>query len=314
MRRALAAAVTIGAAAYGAARWNVGQIESNPDPYDLDTLLRDPEGETVWLDRPDGTRVRTIVAGEGPTVLLAHGYGVSLREWNVVSAMLVERGHRVIAFDWRGHGQTTIGRDGLTPEAIAEDYLAILDHFEVTDAILVGHSTGGYLAIATLLLEPEASAHLAGLVLFASLAGDALKDAPQNKLQIPLIRSGVMERIARTELLGMPFAASIYGPDPSPAACRAFLAEFLQQDHQQLMPLLTRLATTGFYDRLHEIDLPTVVICGEQDTTTPRWHSEAMGRDIPGARNVWVPGAGHMLNWEAPQTLIEAVESLVPAR
>lgn len=313
MRRTLTTLGTLaalGAAGFGAARWNLQRLRSNPDPFDLETLRRDPEGETVWIDRPDGTRVRAVVAGEGPTVLLSHGYGVSLKEWNVVMPRLVEAGHRVVAFDWRGHGRTSIGSDGMTPEAIAGDYAAIMEHFDVTDAVLVGHSTGGYLAITTLLEQPEVSGRLAGLVLLASLAGDALKDAPQNQAQIPLIRSGVMERIARTDLLGMPFAASIWGPDPSPAACRVFLEEFTSQDHKQLLPLLERLATTGYYDRLGEITVPTVVICGEQDSTTPRWHSEAMGRDIPHASNVWVPDAGHMLNWQAPEALVSAVAEL----
>lgn len=293
------------------ARRNVRQIQENRDPYPLDVLRRDPQGETVWLDRPDGTRIRTIVAGEGPTVLLSHGYGVTLKEWNVVQSMLVDRGRRVICFDWRGHGQTTIGTEGITPEAIAGDYLAVLEHFDVTDGVLVGHSTGGYLSIATLLTRPGAAERLAGLVLFASLAGDAIRDAPQNKLQIPLITSGVMERAVRNDLVGYPFAASIWGPDPSPAACRVFLDEFAAQDHQQLVPLLERLATTSYYDRLHDIGVPTVVICGEEDETTPRWHSETLGREIPGARNVWVPAAGHMLNWQAPEVLVEVVEELL---
>ena len=154
MRRTLTTLTTLGglaAAGWGAARWNLQRLRSNPDPFDLDTLRRDPEGETVRIDRPDGTRIRAVVAGEGPTVLLAHGYGVSLKEWNVVMARLVEEGHRVVAFDWRGHGQTTIGTDGMSPEAIAGDYVAVMEHFDVHDAVLVGHSTGGYLAIATLL-------------------------------------------------------------------------------------------------------------------------------------------------------------------
>lgn len=298
---------TVGAVGFGVARWNLARLSSNPDPFDLETLRRDPPGETVWVERPDGTRIRTVVDGNGPTVLLAHGYGVSLREWNVVMARLVERGHRVIAFDWRGHGRTTIGRDGLTPEAVAGDYVAVMDRFDVHDAVLVGHSTGGYLAIATLLEHPQVAERLRGLVLFASLAGDALKDAPQNQVQIPLLRWGVMDRIVRTELLGMPFAASIVGPGASPAICRAFLEEFAAQDHQQLLPLLERMARSGYYDRLGEIDVPTVVICGERDSTTPRWHSEAMGRDIRGARTVWVPDAGHMLNWQHPDILVTTV-------
>ena len=96
----------------------------------------------------------------------------------------------------------------------------------------------------------------------------------------------------------------------SPVACRVFLDEFRAQDHQALVPLLQRLATTSYYDRLGELDVPTIVVCGEEDSTTPRWHSERMGSEIPGARNVWVPDGGHMLNWQAPEVLVEAIADL----
>lgn len=313
MRKLATTILSLGAAGYWMATRNLEKIKSGPDPFDVATLSRDPEGDTVWVDRPDGTRLRAVVSGTGPTVVLTHGYGASLKEWNIVMPRLVEKGHRVIAFDWRGHGETTIGRDGISPETVAADYVAVLDHFDVNDAVLVGHSTGGYLSIATLIEHPEVSDRLKGLVLVASLAGDAAVDAPQTRLQIPMIKSGVMQAVAGTELLGYPFAASIWGPDPSPAALRVFLDVFLTADHSRLVPTLERLASTSYYDRLHTIPVPTVVICGEQDSTTPRWHSEAMARDIPNATNVWVPDAGHMLNWQAPDVLVSAIENLQPA-
>ena len=91
---------------------------------------------------------------------------------------------------------------------------------------------------------------------------------------------------------------------------RAMVEMFAAQDHRALLPLLDAITRESHYDRLHALAVPTVVICGERDATTPRWHAEQLGVRIPIARNVWVPGKGHMLNWEAPQSLVEAVESL----
>ena len=82
-----------------AARVAVAAIERNPDPFPHDQLAREPEGEEVLIHRPDGTVIRAVVAGEGPTVVLAHGYFVTVGEWNIVWDTLVARGHRVIAFD-----------------------------------------------------------------------------------------------------------------------------------------------------------------------------------------------------------------------
>ena len=114
----------------------------------------------------------------------------------------------------------------------------------------------------------------------------------------------------KNDLFGLPFGASIMGKDPSPAAIRSFVDDFLAQKHPQLLPILNALVETSYYDRLSEIGLPTVVICGRKDQTTPTWHSETLGRDIPNARNVWIENRGHMLNWEAPESLIEVVSEL----
>jgi len=58
---------------------------------------------------------------------------------------------------------------------------------------------------------------------------------------------------------------------------------------------------------LGEIPVPAIVICGERDRTCPRFHSERLGAEIPGSRNVWLTGVGHMVTYEAPQAIVDAV-------
>ena len=69
----------IGVAGWGAARAVVAAIERNPDPFPRDQLAREPEGEQVLIHRPDGTVIRAVVAGEGPTVGLVNAYGTPSR-------------------------------------------------------------------------------------------------------------------------------------------------------------------------------------------------------------------------------------------
>ena len=289
---------------------HVAQIKHNPDPIPLAALTEDPKGTTTMLVRPDGGTIRTIAAGAGPTVLLAHGFGLSLKEWNIVMTRLVEQGYRVIAFDQMGHGKSTIGSSGLDAVQMAANYKQVLEEYEVTDGVLVGHSMGGFLALATLLNFPKVADRLKGLVLFASTAGDVNKGAPQNKVQIPLLKSGLMTSWLKHDLIGFPFGSSILGQTPSPAMIRAFVDDFLAQDHSQLLPIVGELVETSYYDRLAEVTLPTVVICSRKDRITPVWHSEVLGRDIPNARNVWVENCGHLLNWEAPESLLQTVREL----
>ena len=63
------------------------------------------------------------------------------------------------------------------------------------------------------------------------------------------------------------------------------------------------------YPRLAEIAVPTVVMVGSADRTTPPSHARRLAAGVPGARLVTVPDAGHILNWEAPDALVEVVES-----
>ena len=235
----------MGVAGWGAARAAVAAIERNPDPFPRDQLAREPEGEEVLIHRPDGTVIRAVVAGEGPTVVLANAYGTPLAEWNIVWDKLLDHGHRVIAFDPRGHGRSTIGSAGIGSESMAADDAAVLEHFDVRDGVLVGHSTGGFIAIRALLDHPELAGRLRGLVLCASWAGRILDGAPQNWLQIPLLQSGVMQQLVRTRTGRVLIGASMGGKHPSPAMIAVGCDMFLQQDHRPLLPILRACHARG---------------------------------------------------------------------
>lgn len=310
LRHLLATTVGLGAVVHGLAAIHARRLQSGPDPIPYDELVREPEGEVHTVERPDGTRLYVRAAGEGPTVVLVHGYGVTQLEWSLVWPALRERGHRVVAFDMRGHGRSTLGADGASSAAMAADLLAVFEALDVRNAVLVGHSTGGFLSIRALLDQPALSERVRGFVAFATLAGEALRGSLQNRLNIPLIRLGVTQRVASSPIYRWPFGAMFYGAEKPPAMIRALVEMFAAQDHRALLPLLDALTHESDYERLHALSTPTIVICGEADATTPRWHAEQLGARIPIARNHWVPNKGHMLNWEAPEALVEAVELL----
>lgn len=306
-------AASVGAATL-AARRQAGSIRRGSDPYPFDVLSAEPRGQTTVVERPDGTRIRVVTAGEGPTVVLAHGIYMSVVEWSIVWDMLLARGYRVVAFDQRGHGESTIGADGISTESMASDYLAVLEAVDARDAVLLAHSMGGFLAIAAVLDVPGVAERLRGLILMSTFPGDVLRGAPQNKAQIPLIRSGALQRLIDNDTIATIFGAGLCGDDPSPAMVQAFLDAFRAADHRPLLPILEALGAEDRGDRLDEIDIPTIVLCGSKDATTPPWQSERLAAGIPGAQAWWVPRAGHMLNWEAPNAIIEAIGELSKER
>jgi non-heme chloroperoxidase len=113
----------------------------------------------------------------------------------------------------------------------------------------------------------------------------------------------------RTRTGGVLLGASIGGKHPSPAMIAVGDNMFLQQNHGPLLPILHASMREDRYPRLAEIAVPTVVMVGSADRTTPPSHSRRLAAGVPGARLVTVPDAGHSLNWEAPDAPVEVVES-----
>jgi non-heme chloroperoxidase len=304
--------VVVAAAAGGvlAARYEARRLQGFPDPIPLGDLLREPQGEDVIVERPDGTRVRVRIAGAGPTVVLAHGIALTLGEWNLVADLLVAQGYRVVAFDARGHGQSTIGTQGISAPVMAADLLAVLEATRTTDAIMVGHSMGGFLALEAILEVPGVASRLSGLVLVATFAGDILDGAPQNRAEVPLVHSPLAAHIGDSPTIGTLFAASFFGPHPSPAMLAALLEMVAGRDLEPLLPLLRAFRARDLIAKLPLVDLPTVIVCGLADRTTPPRDSQRMAAGIPRSRSLWVPDAGHMLPWEAPEAICDAVTTV----
>jgi non-heme chloroperoxidase len=294
----------------------VARIARNPNPFTREQLRVEPQGEQTLITRPDGTVLRVLVAGEGPPVVLVHGYTARIREWNLVWDELQAKGFRVIAFDQRGHGLSTLGTDGIGSGPMAADIAAVLQHFDVRDGVLVGHSMGGFVSIRAVLEHPDVGQRLRGLVLFATWAGRVLDGAPQNRLQIPLLQYGILQRMVRNQTVAVLFGAAQCGTHPSPEMISAFIESFNEHvgEHGPLLPIVRAFSREDRYPRLGEIAVPTVVMVGSADRTTPPSHSRRLAAGIPGARLVTIRDAGHLLNWEAANDLIEVVESFPAQR
>ena len=249
-------------------------------------------------------------AGVGPTLVLAHGYGLTARSWSLLWPCLVEAGFHVIAFEHRGHGGSTPGTDGVSMRRLTLDYAEVLCAMDVDDAVLLGHSLGGSLSISVLLDQRDVASRVSGLVLVASGAGRLAFKAPQYRLQAPLFRIGVVPWLARSPTYRWFIGASLLGKYPSPAAIRAFLDDYWAQDQVALLPLLGSMLEVDDYDRLGELHVPTVILTGGADQAVIPWHSLELSRRMPKAQLVQIPEAGHLLNFEAVDDLVDAVERL----
>jgi len=258
------------------------------------------------LPRPDGTQLHVVdsVSGDG-VVLLVHGFGVSSSSWSLVHNMLVAQGFRVLAYDHRGHGLSTMGRDGIGSAQLVADLRAVVTSFDLRDATLVCHSMGNFVGIGAL-GNDEVRARFARAVLVNPVTGNSLKGAPAVRLQGPLVRMGVIQRLARWRLLGGVLARASLGPRPDPAVLEATRMS-LAAVPKSVGPCTTMLQKESVAAMVPFLDLPLRVLTSTTDRTTPSWHAELIVARASNARIDYVADAGHMLPFEAPAAVVAAV-------
>ncbi len=256
----------------------------------------------------DGARLYTLSAGEGWPVVFAHGYGADHESWTVIARRLVAKGRKVVVFDQRGHGRSTLGSQGVSPAAMAGDYQAVLEQHQVERGVLVGHSMGGFLALKFMLGYPEVVARrLSHAVILASMAGRVLEKNFQNRFQVPLIRSGLMARLLHFERFARAFCRSLAADAYEDALMERFIPKFRGANHRALWPVFRALRDEDLYPRLSELKLPCTIVVGAEDRTTPAFHGERMASTIAGARLIRIEGAKHCLNLEAADPLVERI-------
>ena len=234
----------------------------------------------------NGIEIDYEVTGDGPAVLLGHGYGSTRHMWDDQHRALADR-WRVISWDMRGHGQTDSPDDPRHYSAalIVADMRALLQHLGVQRAVIGGLSLGGYVSLAFALAHPEMTS---ALVICDS--GPGYRNAEARAAW----NQRAHERAANLEAKGLDALArrsretqqAVHRSAPGLAhAARGMLA----QEGSQVI------------DGLGGIRVPTLVIVGDQDQpfVAP---SEYMAKKIPGARLEVIPGAGHSSNLDQPET------------
>ena len=254
-----------------------------------------PAASTAGVLALPGARLAYQVTGDGPAVVLVHGFGLDMRMWDPQVADLAAR-FRVLRYDCRGFGAS-----GPFDPAIgythAGDLLALLDHLAIERAVLAGLSFGGRVAMQAALAAPE---RVAGLVLLdAVLDGVPWDPASARALEEAARQARARGlRAGREAWLAHPlFAAARQQPDVA-SSLAAMVGGYPGQHwighdpHQQTGP--------GPIDALEQLVMPVLVAVGERDVPGFREMAAVLARRIPGARYHVVAGAGHMINMEQP--------------
>jgi non-heme chloroperoxidase len=148
-----------------------------------------------YITAKDGTEIYYKDWGQGPVVTFSHGWPLSSDAWDGQMFLLAQNGFRVVAHDRRGHGRSSQASSGNDMNGYADDLAAVIEALDLTDATLVGHSTGG--GEVTRYVARHGTKRVAKVVLIAAVPPIMLKSAT-NPEGLPMelfdnLRNGLMK-------------------------------------------------------------------------------------------------------------------------
>ena len=264
-------------------------------------------GERTKIETSDGAVLEVHIAGEGPTVVLPHCWGGSMETWAPVAFRLVDRGHRVVRYNHRGHGGSTAGDEGFTIARLGADLRDVLIELDVRDAVIAAHSLGGMATQAFAIDHPDVlSERVRALVLVATasagIGGNPIARHGHRVLGLPGVDWLLRSRN------GAQFVRGALGKGATRAAVSATRDLFVDTPSDVRLALLEAMVTMDLREGLERIRVPTTVVSGTRDTLTRPRLTKNIADAIPGARFVSVPGGGHMLPYEAPDLIVKLIE------
>jgi pimeloyl-ACP methyl ester carboxylesterase len=250
---------------------------------------------------------------EGPRddpmpIVLLHGTGASLHTWDGWTREL-ERERRVIRFDLPGFGLTGPSPDGVyTIESYVDTVLAVADALHLQRFVLAGNSLGGYVAWATAVLHPERVDRL----ILVDTAGYPFQ-SQSVPLAFRIARTPILNRLMRDVLPRTIVASSlrdVYG-DPSRVTPdlvdRYFDLATRAGNRAALVARFDQTQPGSLAERVHEIQVPTLILWGDKDRLIPLEFGERFARDIPDSQLVVFEALGHVPHEEDPARTVAAV-------
>jgi pimeloyl-ACP methyl ester carboxylesterase len=233
--------------------------------------------------------------GDGPPVVLLHPFPVNHEFWLPVSETLTTR-YRVILPDLRGHGDSEIGEGPATMEKHAFDLARVMDDADIGRAPLIGVSIGGYLLFE---FWRRSRSRVAALGLFNTKAQADGPEARAGRLQAA---NDVLERGTEPFLESMiPKVLARSSHEARPDLVDGALRMMRKMSPQDIAQVQRGMAARpDSVETLKTINVPVLLVTGDEDTLTGANEAELMRQHIPGSQMRVIPKAGHYSAWEQP--------------
>jgi pimeloyl-ACP methyl ester carboxylesterase len=245
-----------------------------------------------FVETNDGQRLFCRDVGRGRPVVLVHGWTLSSEIWQGQIDWLGTQGLRAVAYDRRGHGQSTKPETGYDYDRLAGDLATILDRLDVKDAVLVGHSMGAGEVVRY--LARFGSQRIARVMLVAPTTPFALKtaDNPEGvdrQIYDKIVAALQADRIGYLQS-GTP---NFIGTNPDPKVVDWAMTIALQASLQAEIQCLRAFSETDFRPDLKAITMPALIMFGTADSPIIPVNARRTHAAIAGSRLEIYDGAPH---------------------
>jgi non-heme chloroperoxidase len=248
----------------------------------------------------DGTTIYYKDWGTGPVLTFSHGWPLNADAWDGQMLFFAQNGFRAVAHDRRGHGRSSQTSSGNDMNGYADDLAAVIDALDLRDVTLVGHSTGGGEVVRY--ITRHGTKRVARAVLIAAVPPLMLK-TPANPEGLPMEVFDTLRASAASDRSQFykDLAVQFYGANrPGAKVSQGILDQFwlwsMQAGLKNAYDSIKAFSETDFTEELKKIDVPTLVMHGEDDQIVPvKDSANKSARLIKGAKEIYYPGAPHGL-------------------
>lgn len=253
------------------------------------------EAEVRYAEVSNATIAYKIM-GSGEPLVLCMGYANNMDMWSDTALEILQKHFRVIVFDYRGMGYSTTTDTSLSIKRMASDIQELLTSLKIPKAHVLGWSMGGFVAQEFALNNPEM---VDKLILYATNTGDTSTINPSDE---------IVAILSNPESTPYEFLSTLFPDDwlathpkpwlVMPEGKEPINGQAIEQQYEAIQSWLS--PGGGSAGRLHQLAMPVLVLCGQQDKVVPSQNSKILADSIQTASLLMLNGLGHGMQYQEP--------------